>query len=346
MSEQPGPISSADPLSATLGAAASAPPFGREARGTLAIGVCTYNRGEAIARTLETLAAMDRVGGRVSRFIVIDNRSSDGTASAIDQFIASHPGVPMLRWHEATPGKSAALTKLFCETSEEFIGVIDDDVLASPHWARGMLSLMDEQARCGGAGGPVENIWEDGMTRIAQIYRRSLGDQLLGEARVRLDAPSSFLMGASMVMRREAIVQSGWLDGRSMDCRRGDVLEGGEDAELCLKIRRAGWELWYEPTARAGHLIPAWRTTHEYIAKLRRSICRTEPMIRWLWDVSLSLDEARRQRSRARRRYLKTLLFDWRPTRRRVRVAERLGRVEGWDSLVSKLEAGELKREG
>ncbi|MFO0834184.1 MAG: glycosyltransferase [Phycisphaerales bacterium] len=346
MTEQPGANSTSDSLSATFGAGASAPASGREGRGTLAIGVCTYNRGEAIARTLETLASMDRVGGRVSRFIIIDNRSSDGTASAIDRFIANHANVPMVRWHEATPGKSAALTKLFRETSEEFIGVIDDDVLASPNWARAMLSLMDDQARCGGAGGPVENIWENGITRIAQIYRRSLGDQLLGEARVCLEAPGSFLMGASMVMRREAILQSGWLDGRSMDCRRGDVLEGGEDAELCLKIRRAGWELWYEPTARAGHLIPAWRTTHEYIAKLRRSICRTEPMIRWLWDGSLTLDEARKQRLRARRKYLKTLLFDWRPTRRRVRVAERLGRVEGWSSLVGKLEAGELKRGG
>lgn len=312
--------------------------------GSLAIGVCTYNRGEAITRTLETLAAMDRVGGRVSRFIVIDNRSSDNTPSLVDRFISEHPDIPMVRWHEATPGKSAALTKLFTETSEEFIGVIDDDVLASPGWARGMLALMDDQPCCGGAGGPVENVWEGGMTRIAEIYRRSLGDQLHGERRLRLDAPGSFLMGASMVMRRAAIAQSGWLDARTMDCRRGDVLEGGEDAELCLKIRRAGWELWYEPTASAGHLIPAWRTTQEYIAKLRRSICRTEPMIRWLWDESLTLREARDQRGRARRRYLKTLLFDWRPSRRRVRIAERLGRVEGWDALMNRLESGGLKR--
>lgn len=340
MSERSSPSSTSAP-DATA-AASGGGPLGP--LGSLAIGVCTYNRGGAITRTLETLAAMDRVGGRVSRFIIIDNRSSDDTAGVIDRFIAANPGVPMVRWHEATSGKSAALTKLFTETREEFVGVIDDDVLASPGWARGMLALMDDQPLCGGAGGPVENVWEGGMTRIAEIYRRSLGDQLLGERRLRLDAPGSFLMGASMVMRRAAIMQSGWPDARSMDCRRGDVLEGGEDAELCLKIRRAGWELWYEPTARAGHLIPAWRTSHDYIAKLRRSICRTEPMIRWLWDESLTLREAREQRRRAWRKYLKTLLFDWRPSRRRVRVAERLGRAEGWESLVKKLESSELKR--
>lgn len=337
MSEQPSPTSI--PSSDATAPASDAAPAG-----SLAIGVCTYNRGEAIVRTLETLAAMDRVGGRVSRFIIIDNRSSDNTRAVVERFISRHPEIPMVCWRETTPGKSAALTKLFTETSEEFVGVIDDDVLASPGWARGLLALMDDQPRCGGAGGPVENVWEGGMTRIAEIYRRSLGDQIHGERRLRLAAPGSFLMGASMVMRRAAIMQSGWLDARTMDCRRGDVLEGGEDAELCLKIRRAGWELWYEPTARAGHLIPAWRTTQDYIAQLRRSICRTEPMIRWLWDESLTLREAREQRRRARQRYLKTMLFDWRPSRRRVRVAERLGRVEGWESLVRKLESGEIKR--
>ena len=151
MSEQPSPTPFAAP-----GAIASA--SGGVPAGSLAIGVCTYNRGEAITRTLESLAAMDRVGGRVSRFIIIDNRSSDNTRAIVDQFVSSHPEAPMIRWHEATPGKSAALTKLFTETSEEFIGVIDDDVLASPGWARGMLALMDDEPRCGGAGGPVENV--------------------------------------------------------------------------------------------------------------------------------------------------------------------------------------------
>lgn len=319
-------------------------PVPSPAPGLLAIGVCTYNRGEAITQTLGSLRDMDRMNGRVSRFIIVDNRSSDNTAPVVDRFIAEHPGVPMVRWSEATPGKSAALTRLFRETTEEFVGVIDDDVLAGPGWARGMMALMDDEPGCGAVGGPVENVWQGGMTRIAEIYRRSLGDQWFGEQRVRLDRPGSFLMGASMVLRRSAILRSGWLDARSMDCRRGEVLEGGEDAELCLRVRRAGWELWYEPSARAEHLIPAWRTTPAYIARLRRSIGRTEPMIRWLWDDSLTLDAARALADRARRLYLKSLLFDWRPTRRRVRVAERLGRAEGWRALVGKLESGELKR--
>lgn len=316
-------------------------PAGEAFRATLAIGVCTYNRGPAIVRTLDALAAMDRVDGRVTRFIIVDNRSSDETAAVVDRFIAQHPMLSMVRWHEPTPGKSAALVRLFADTSEELVGVIDDDVVPNPAWARGMISLMDDQPRCGVVGGPVTNIWEGGMTRIAEIYRRSLGDQLLGDERMRLDTHASFLMGASTVVRRASLLESGWLSARSLDCRRGESLEGGEDAELCLKVRRAGWELWYEPTASAGHLIPAWRTTSAYIAKLRRSICKTEPMIRWLADPSLSLSDARAAAAKARTLRLKTFLFDWRPSRRRVRLAERVGRVEGWEALVRMLELGD-----
>jgi hypothetical protein len=47
------------------------------------------------------------------------------------------------------------------------------------------------------------------------------------------------------------------------------------------------------------------------------------------------------ERARARKRYLKTLLTDVRPVRRRVRVAERRGRVAGWDQLIAHLGRGE-----
>jgi hypothetical protein len=192
----------------------------------------------------------------------------------------------------------------------------------------------------------VPNVWEAGPTRLARIYRRSLGDQDHGPVRKRLDDPASFLMGASTAYRRAAVEDSGWLEASVLECRRGEALECGEDAELCLRIRGAGWEVWYEPTARMGHLIPAKRQTAPYLARLRESICRSEPWLRWMAeqrgfsgaDRSWAVEERRR----ARGRYLKTLVTDLRPMRRRVRVAERRGRVQGWDQLIAHLEsAGE-----
>jgi glucosyl-dolichyl phosphate glucuronosyltransferase len=316
----------------------------------IAIGVCTYNRGHRILRTLEALARMDPADTagerRLSRVVIVDNRSSDDTAAVVDRFIAASAGslpCPFARIYEGQPGKCAALRRLFALTSEEVVGVIDDDTLPDRGWAAGMLALLDDEPRAGAVGGPVLNVWESGPTRLARIYRRSLGDQLHGEERLRLDDHGAFLMGASTAYRRRAVMDSGWLQGGILECRRGATIECGEDAELCLRIRRAGWEIWYEPSARMGHLIPAARQNAAYLARLRESICRSEPWIRWMAEgrgrEAPDLHWARAELQKARHKYLKTLLGDWRPARRRIRVAERRGRVAGWLQLIGYLEA-------
>lgn len=306
--------------------------------GPMTLGLCTFNRGDKIIPTLEAITKLDRAEGRLLSAIIVDNKSTDNTAAVIDAFIASYakidPTFPIRRVHEPRPGKANAIERLFAETDSPVVGMIDDDTLPEKNWARGMLSLLDDIPRAGAVGGPVRIVWEDGPTPIATIYKRSLGDQLLGEQRVRFDDPASFLMGASVAVRMQAVRESKWRELRSMDTHRGKSLQTGEDAEICLRIRNAGWEIWYEPSAAMGHLIPHWRTTPEYIAKLRESICRSEPMIKWLSTPGVNVEWARDHARRAKMLWWKTMLFDWRPTRRRVRLAERFGRVRGWNDLI------------
>jgi GT2 family glycosyltransferase len=322
----------------------------------MAIGVCTYNRGARIVQTLEALAKLDPVvsGGRarLRRIVIVNNRSTDDTGAVVDRFIAERRGggesgeVEFVQLHEPTPGKTSAMRRFFASTDEPVVCIIDDDTVPDPGWAAGMLSLLDDEPRAGAVGGPVANVWESGPTRLARVYHRSLGDQLLGDERVRLDDPGTFLMGASTAYRRRAIEESGWLESSVLECRRGEKIDCGEDAELCIRIRQAGWEIWYEPTARMGHLILARRQTAAYLAGLRESICRSEPWIRWMVRGGKAEDEGwvRQEHRRARSRYLKTLLFNWKPSRRRIRVAERAGRVRGWAELERHLAGGSRAR--
>lgn len=313
---------------------------------TMALGICTYNRGERILRTLHTIASMDRVGGRITRCVIIDNRSTDGTSEIIDRFIASNAtdpdALPMVRIREERPGKPEALRRLFEETTEPLLGVIDDDCLADPAWASEVLRVFDEHPRAALVGGPVAVEWECGPTPIARIYKQSLVDRTLGETERALTGPTEFIVGAAQGMRRQAIHQTGFLLGREMDCRRGERLEAGDDAELCIRARRLGWEIWYTPRARMGHLIPESRQSVAYIARLRESICRSEPWLEWIAG-QVDAPRAAWALARARRLYLKTLLFDWRPTRRRVRVAERLGRLRGWQGVSERISQDAVK---
>lgn len=302
----------------------------------MVIGVCTYNRGERILRTLESIASMDRAGGRVTRCVIVDNRSNDGSSEIIDRFIASGPALPMVRVREEKQGKPEALRRLFQETDEPLLGVIDDDCLCDSRWAAEVLRVFAERDRAALVGGPISVVWESGPTKIAEIYKQSLVDRSLGAREIALTGSTEFVVGAAQGMRREAILETGFLDKREMDCLRGERLEAGDDAELCIRARRLGWEIWYTPEARMGHLIPESRQSVGYIARLRESIRRSEPWLSWIAG-DVTAERAARELRRARALQVKTMLFDWRPTRRRVRLAERAGTVRGWQGVAARI---------
>lgn len=325
------------------------PPTARPRPEQAVIGLCTFNRGERFLPTLRAIAALDRLGGRVTRVVIVDNASNDATPHVVARFAAEHPhaGIEVVR--EPVPGKVAALRRLFAETDEPLVLTLDDDTLPAPDWAARLISVFDAHPRAGIVGGALRIVWEAGPTPLAGVYKQSLGHMRLPPRLARLDDPAAFVPGASMGVRRAALHASGWLDGTVLRARTGSDLEcGAEDAEVCIRVRQAGWEVWLEPAAEAGHLVGAERQTRDYLARLRGAICRGEPRLWWLArgrprDAG-ALRWARRHLARARRDWLRTALTNWRPSRRRIRLAERAGRRDGWAALVRDLLAPDSPR--
>lgn len=308
----------------------------------MVIGVCTHNRGPAIVQTLRALVSLDCAGGRLRRIVVVDNGSTDSTPAHVAAFIADRVGgIPLTLHSESRPGKRAAIQRLFSETVEPIVGIVDDDIVPRSDWAVALLRRLDACPQAGVVGGRVWNRWESGPTYLARLYHRSLGDQDLGQTPRRLDHPLSFLMGAAVAVRRSAVEASRWLQTAMLDCRRGAQMVCGEDAEMCLRLRQSGWDVWYEPHAVAEHLIPPWRQTTTYLARLRESIAYSEPWLHLIARGDATTEWACRNCRRARFLYWRTLLTDWRPRRRRIRLGERRGRYRAWHQIAARLKAGE-----
>jgi len=309
----------------------------------LCLGVCTYNRGRRIAETLGPIAGMDRVGGsggRVTRLVVVDKNSTDDTGAVVDEFAArqrASGGLSVVRVVEGTQGLAAARARLVRETDEPLIGMLDDDVLPDARWGAEVLGAFDAHPRAGLVGGKVELKWGSGPTRLALRYRSMLAHQDLGDAEHRLDGARECLVGAAMALRREALQASGWLEGRTLMGRTGESLTSGEDYELAILLRRAGWEVWYAPGAKVQHLIPAGRQTVEYLARLAHGVSLAKAHLAWMAERSPDADWAERQAQRARARAMRCRLLEWRPRLRQLRMAEHRGRVEGWERLVADL---------
>lgn len=312
----------------------SAPPAGR-----MVLGVCTFNRGPRIVRTLEAISAMDRAGGFVTRLIVIDNNSTDDTSRQVDAFAASHATLPITRIVESRQGQGFARHRLVSETDEELIAFLDDDVVPEVGWASAVLRTFNERPAAAMVGGVVELEFEGGPTPDAERDAALLARQHLGEVARRVDGPMTSLVGAACALRRSALVRSGWLEHRLMGGRAGGTLSSGDDYELGIRLRRAGGELWYTPEARCLHLIPAQRQTRAYLDKLLRGVSRAEPFLNWIQAGEPGVEWVQRGRARAIAKLTRTRWLDWRPGRRARRLLERSARLEGWNDLLEHVRA-------
>lgn len=137
-----------------------------------------------------------------------------------------------------------------------------------------------------------------------------------------------------MALRRSAIEQSGILASGVLSGRAGKSLTSGEDYEIGVRLRRAGFEAWYEPSAVCGHLIPPERMHPEYILRLTRGVSQSEPWISWMAAGEPSESWVLEKLSTARRKLGRTRWLEWRPWRRPVRMAQRQGRCDGWEQVL------------
>ena len=91
--------------------------------------------------------------------------------------------------------------------------------------------------------------------------------------------PIPRLVGAGLVLRKAAIEQSGWLDGFVLTGRSGAQLGAGDDSELLISVRRAGYEAWYAPDLLLDHYIPAARLSLQYLCLLNYGFGQSRPYL-------------------------------------------------------------------
>ncbi len=309
----------------------------------MCLGLLTYNRGPRVLETLRAMTAMDRVNGRVTRLIVIDNNSTDGTGEIVDAFAREHPEWNITRVVEKVQGTSAARARFVREATEPYIALMDDDVLPDPAWAAAAISTLDGHPRAGWVGGKVELLWESGPTTLALRCRTMLAHQDFGKHERCIERMDQGMVSAAFAARRSALLEIGWLEHRMLGGREGGGLECGEDYEMCVRLRRGDWEVWYTPEAQVRHQIPASRQTVEYLARLSRGVSLSKAQLKWLAEGKPRGPEAVAWASgeldKARRRMRKSRLLEWRPGLRAMKIAEHEGRVESWERLVRELGA-------
>jgi starch synthase len=230
----------------------------------LDIVICTFNNAPVLARTLDSLAGQEVADPVEWSVLVVDNASTDSTAEVVETFRRSGRVPRIGRVYESRQGLVSARIRGVRETSAPWIAFVDDDCLLDTMWLAGAASFVRSHPSCGGFGGIVRLKFEAAPDAYVRRYGYSFAEQEHGDR----EQPREWLVGAGMVLSREALYRSGWICRQYLGDRQGRALLSGGDMEMVLRIRSAGYDLWYTPSCLIHHSIPPRRTSVAYLTRI------------------------------------------------------------------------------
>jgi GT2 family glycosyltransferase len=222
----------------------------------LSVIIVSWNTRELLAECLESvwaeIAARPASGFEV---VVVDNASHDGSA----EMVRSRFGWARLIANQENVGFARANNQALPTTSGRYVLLLNPDTRLEPGALRTLVDFLDEHPSAGAAGARLINAdgslcvsCQPAPTLAREAWRLFHLDRLYPLAAYTMagwspDTPRQVdvVQGACMLLRRAAIERVGPLDE--------DYFIYSEEVDLCHRLRRAGWQIWWVPEATVMH---------------------------------------------------------------------------------------------
>jgi glycosyltransferase involved in cell wall biosynthesis len=239
----------------------------------LSIIVCTYNREKYIGQCLKLLAnqTLDHSKYEV---LVINNNSTDNTQNIVDDIIQKYSLTNFKSFIEENQGHTYARNRGISESFGKILSFLDDDAFVAVDYCEQLLSFFEKHKKVAAIGGKIvpEYEWEEPPWMSS--YLLPLVAALdLGE-KSKPFGSMKFPIGANMAFRKSVFENYGAFD---IDLgRRGTGLEGGDEKEMFIRLKKGKEEIWYVPQVFANHVIPPQRVEISYIKGLAKGVGTSE----------------------------------------------------------------------
>lgn len=226
----------------------------------IAISVINYRTKDLTLTCLQSVLA--DIGDLDARIVVVDNASGDGSAEAIEEWIETQPEdtpVTLVR-SETNSGFSGGHNLGIGAVEADYYLVLNSDAVLRPGFLRAVLAAAEAHPRAGLIAPQIET--DDGDVQVSQFRFHSPLSELMRAAQtgpvtrlfrhrvVALDPPAKpgeveWASFACILLKAEMVRDLGPMD-------EGYFLYF-EDAEYCLRARRAGWGIALAPDAVMVH---------------------------------------------------------------------------------------------
>ncbi len=207
--------------------------------------VVNWNGKEYLEECLQSLHAQTFSDFEL---ILVDNGSTDGSIEHVQQ---DFPGWVRVLRNVRNEGFSGGNNRGIRAASGKYIVLLNNDAQADPRWLEELVRVAEENPR---AGMLASKIYLQGGSNIIDnvghlIYRDGLNR---GRGRLEVDRGQYerteevfFPSGCAALYRREMLEEVGLFDE--------DFFAYGDDTDLGLKGRLAGWKCLYVPKAVVHH---------------------------------------------------------------------------------------------
>jgi N-acetylglucosaminyl-diphospho-decaprenol L-rhamnosyltransferase len=229
--------------------------------------VVNFESGPLLGACVRSLLSDTSAGA--AELVVVDNGSHDDSIAELE---ATHPGVRVVH-SPGNVGYARAANLGTAVTQAPIVAVINPDTIVEPGAAVALVARLERESRLAACGPRLRN--PDGSdypsARSLPSIPVAIGHGLLGlwwpknrfTARYRqLDADPGlprlvdWVSGAAIWLRRSALDEVGGWDERYFMYL--------EDTDLCWRLRRAGWEIAYEPGGIVVHVQGASASRRPY----------------------------------------------------------------------------------
>ena len=186
---------------------------------------------------------------------VVDNASTDGSPQMV---LEKFPQVHLIENRENV-GFARANNQAIRRCAGKYILLLNPDTLVTSGALQALIDFLNEHPEAGAAGARILN--PDGSLQIASHPQPTLSRELW--RLFHLDAlfpyaaypPTKWatnrpqevdvLIGACLLLRKDALDQVGFLDE--------NYFMYSEEVDLCYRIQRAGWRLFWVPQSEVIH---------------------------------------------------------------------------------------------
>jgi GT2 family glycosyltransferase len=221
--------------------------------------VLNYNTVELTRLCLATTLA-SHLGKITMEVIVCDNGSTDGSVEMIEK---EFPQVVFVN-NKKNLGFAAGNNPGIRKAQGRYILLLNSDTEVAPDSIAVMVKFMDEHPKAGAAtcklllaSGQMDPACHRGFPtpwaafsyvfKLEKLFPKSklFGEYHQGYKNLRVAHQVDCISGAFFIVRREVVEKVGLLDE--------DYFMYAEDIDWAYRIKRAGWEIWFNPEVSILH---------------------------------------------------------------------------------------------